>query len=64
MFFDLIVLAGLVCFVAGVYLWLDLPAALIVLGAFLMFVGVRLGLRKDMTNEPGNAIIRNEQQID
>jgi len=55
-FDDLIAFIGLVCFVSGVYLWLGLPAALIVLGAILMFVGVRVdftALRGGAINEPG-----------
>ncbi len=53
-FDDIIALIGLVCFVSGVYLWLGLPAALIVLGAILMFIGVRVDLtplRKVDNNE-------------
>jgi len=43
-FDDLLALAGLVCFVAGVYLWLGLPASLMVSGAVLIFIGSRLEL--------------------
>ena len=59
-FDDLIAFIGLVCFVSGVYLWLGLPFALIVLGIILMFIGVRLdiaALRGGTVNEPGQEFI-------
>lgn len=53
-FDDLIAFVGLCFFIAGIYLWLGLPAALIVAGLLLMFIGVRIELpRKGGTNEPG-----------
>ncbi len=62
-FDDAIALIGLVCFVSGVYLWLGLPAALIVLGIILMFIGVRVdfaALRGGTINEPGQESISNQ----
>jgi len=59
-FDDLIALVGLVLLVAGVYLWIGLPAALIVLGAILIFIGVRVdfaALRGGKINEPGQESI-------
>jgi len=43
-FDDVVALIGLICFVSGVYLWLGLPAALMITGAVLIFVGARLEL--------------------
>jgi hypothetical protein len=53
-FDDVIALIGLACFLAGIYLWLGLPAALIVLGLALMFVGARVELprRGGVKHEP------------
>jgi len=51
---DLIAFAGLVNLIAGVYLWLGLPAALILLGVILIYVGARLDIRTQ-TNEPDKA---------
>jgi hypothetical protein len=47
---DLIALTGLICLITGIYLWLGIPAALIVTGAILIYVGVRL----DVTPKVGN----------
>ena len=59
-FDDLLALVGLVLFVSGIYLWLGLPAALMVSGAALMFIGVRVdfaALRGGNNNEPGQEFI-------
>jgi hypothetical protein len=48
---DLIALIGVLLFLAGLYLWLGLPAALITLGLALMFVGWRLPA-KESRNGP------------
>lgn len=52
-FDDVIAIIGLILFVAGVYLWLGLPAAFIVLGSVLMFIGARIELPRKggVTNE-------------
>ena len=42
---DIIALAGLVCLISGVYLWIGLPPALILLGIILIYIGVRLDVR-------------------
>jgi len=42
---DLIAFAGLVCLISGIYMWLGLPAALILLGIILIYIGVRLDVR-------------------
>ena len=51
---DLIAFAGLVCLIGGIYLWLGLPAALILLGIILIYVGIRLDVRTNR-NEPDKA---------
>lgn len=52
---DLIAFAGLVCLISGIYLWLGLPAALILLGIILIYIGVRLDIRTNQ-HEPDKAI--------
>jgi hypothetical protein len=39
---DYIALIGLICFLIGLYLWLGLPAALMVLGIVMVYAGVKL----------------------
>ena len=39
---DLIAFTGLICLITGVYLWLGIPAALILLGIILIYVGARV----------------------
>ena len=39
---DMIALTGIIFFIAGIYLWLGLPAALIVFGAILIYIGARI----------------------
>lgn len=51
---DLIALAGLICLISGIYLWIGLPPALILLGIILIYVGVRLDIRTNH-NEPDKA---------
>jgi multisubunit Na+/H+ antiporter MnhC subunit len=38
----LIAVMGLILFISGLYLWLGLPAALMILGLALIYTGVRL----------------------
>ena len=47
---DVIALLGLISLLAGVYLWLGLPASLILLGIILIYIGARMQPRKQ--NEP------------
>lgn len=42
---DLLALVGLGCLIAGVYLWLGLAAALIVLGPILIYTGARIDIK-------------------
>jgi hypothetical protein len=42
---DLIALIGVLLFLAGLYLWLGLPATLITFGLVLIYVGWRLPAR-------------------
>jgi hypothetical protein len=39
---DFVALLGLISLLAGVFLWLGLPASLILFGVILIYVGVRL----------------------
>lgn len=48
---DLLAIIGFACILAGVYLLLGLPATLILFGGVLVFVGVRLEIRKDREKE-------------
>lgn len=59
---DLIAFAGLVCLISGFYLWLGLPAALILLGIILIYIGARLdlGIKR---HEPDKAIDTTTTQI-
>ena len=47
---DFIALLGLISLLAGVYLWVGLPASLILLGIILIYIGARMQPRKQ--NEP------------
>ena len=47
---DVIALLGLISLLAGVYLWLGLPASLILFGIILIYIGARMQPRKH--NEP------------
>lgn len=59
---DLLAFAGLCCLIAGVYLWLGLPAALILLGIILIYIGARLDIRTN-DNEPDKAVNTTTTQI-
>jgi hypothetical protein len=48
---DFIALLGLISLLAGVYLWLGLPASLILFGIILIYIGARLQPRTK-GNEP------------
>ena len=39
---DVIALLGLISLLAGIYLWLGLPAFLILLGIILIYIGARM----------------------
>ncbi len=39
---DIVALLGLLILLTGIYLWLGLAATLIILGAVLIFIGMRL----------------------
>ena len=41
-FDDILAIIGLILFLAGLYLWLGLPAPLMVLGLVLIFIAARL----------------------
>ena len=45
---DVLALAGLICFLLGVYLWFGLPPALILLGAVLIYISVRLPTKETL----------------
>ena len=47
---DIIALLGLISLIAGVYLWLGLPASLILFGIILIYIGARIQPRSH--NEP------------
>ena len=51
---DVIALLGLISLLSGVYLWLGLPASLILFGIILIYIGARMQLRSrnesDQTN--------------
>ena len=47
---DVIALLGLVSLISGVYLWLGLPASLILFGIILIYIGARIQPRSH--NEP------------
>jgi hypothetical protein len=47
---DVIALLGLISLLSGVYLWLGLPASLILLGIVLIYIGARIQPRT--RNEP------------
>ena len=47
---DVIALLGSISLLAGVYLWLGLPASLILFGIILIYIGARMQPRKQ--NEP------------
>ncbi len=47
---DVIALLGLISLLAGIYLWLGLPASLILLGIILIYIGARMQVRSH--NEP------------
>lgn len=52
---DLLALAGLVCLLSGIYLWLGLAAMLILLGLILIYTAARLDMRQyepDQTTHP------------
>ena len=50
---DLLAFIGFISLLAGIYLWLGLPAALIVFGATLIYIGVRVDFTpKRVDNEP------------
>lgn len=50
---DLLAFIGFISLLAGVYLWLGLPATLIIFGATLIFIGVRVDFApKVVNNEP------------
>ena len=48
---DIIAFIGFICLIAGIYLWLGIPAALIVTGIILIYVGARI-TPKDGQHEP------------
>lgn len=49
---DIIAFIGALCILAGVYMLLGLPAALILLGAGLVYIGARIDFkRKEEKNE-------------
>jgi cytochrome c-type biogenesis protein CcmH/NrfF len=48
---DFTALLGLISLLAGVYLWLGLPAFLILLGIVLIYIGARMPTRTQ-ANEP------------
>lgn len=43
---DLIALSGLVLFLTGLYLWLGLPAPLMILGLAMIYAGARLPIEE------------------
>lgn len=47
---DVIAFLGLVSLITGIYLWLGLPASLIMLGIIMIYIGARLQPRRG--NEP------------
>lgn len=47
---DVIALLGLISLLAGVFLWLGLPASLILFGIILIYIGARMQSRTH--NEP------------
>lgn len=50
---DLLALVGFISLLAGIYLWLGLPATLIVFGSTLIYIGVRVDFApKVVQNEP------------
>ena len=50
---DLLAFIGFISLLAGIYLWLGLPAALMVFGATLIYIGVRVDFApKRAENEP------------
>lgn len=49
---DLLYLTGLAAILAGIYLWLGLPAALIALGVILIYTAVRIEQTTGGDNEP------------
>lgn len=44
-FDDGLALAGLLCVLTGVFLWLGLPAMLILLGLALIYIGARIDIK-------------------
>lgn len=50
-FDDRLALLGLISLLTGVFLWLGLPATLILLGLVLIFIGARINV-KPVKNEP------------
>lgn len=48
---DLIALIGLVLFLSGLYLWLGLPAPLMVLGLVMVYAGARLQIEEPDDDE-------------
>ena len=48
---DVIALLGLISLLSGVYLWIGLPASLILLGTILIYIGARMQPRTK-GNEP------------
>ena len=50
---DILALVGLLLFLSGIYLWLGLPATLILFGIILVFIAWRLPLPSKVEgNEP------------
>lgn len=49
---DILALIGAALFLAGVYLWFGLPPALMLAGAILVFVAVRLDTAKGVKHVP------------
>jgi hypothetical protein len=55
---DVLAFIGFVSLLAGIYLWLGLPATLIVFGATLIYIGVRVNLApKVVQNEPDQTTV-------
>ena len=50
---DVIALLGLVSLLAGIYLWLGLPATLILFGIILIYIGARLQPRSRSERDTG-----------
>ena len=50
---DVIALLGLISLLSGVYLWLGLPASLILLGIVLIYIGARLQPRSRPAKDTG-----------